>query len=86
MATIGRSHAVVQLGRLRISGRVAWLMWLFVHVLALARFENRLLVSMQWLWNYMTRNRSARLITERTEPNGPRGPFMPPMAYDETRR
>lgn len=64
MATIGRSHAVVQLGRLRLSGRVAWLLWLVVHVLALARFENRLLVSMQWFWNYVTRNRSARLITD----------------------
>jgi len=64
MATIGRSHAVVQIGRFRLSGRVAWLLWLVVHVLALTQFENRLLVSLQWFWNYVTRNRSARLITD----------------------
>lgn len=64
MATIGRSRAVVQIGRLRLSGRVAWLIWLTVHILALTQFENRLLVSMQWFWNYATRNRSARLITK----------------------
>ena len=80
MATIGRSHAVAQLGRLRLSGRVAWLMWLLVHVLALARFENRLLVSVQWLWNYITWNRSARLITQEPEPSGSPGKSAPPMA------
>ena len=63
MATIGRSQAVAQLGALRLSGRVAWWLWLIVHVAALARFENRLLVALQWCWNYVTRNRSARLIT-----------------------
>jgi len=64
MATIGRSRAVVQIGHVRLSGRLAWLIWLTVHVLALTQFENRLLVSMQWFWNYVTRNRSARLITD----------------------
>jgi len=80
MATIGRSHAVAQFGRLQLSGRMAWLMWLLVHVLALARFENRLLVSVQWLWNYITWNRSARLITQEPEPCGSPGKSAPPMA------
>lgn len=64
MATIGRARAVVDLGFMHISGYLAWLMWLFVHLMYLVAFENRLLVLMQWAWNYITRNRSARLITE----------------------
>lgn len=67
MATIGRSHAVVESGKIRITGKLAWLAWLFIHVLYLARFENRILVLFQWFWNYVTRNRTARLITL-TEP------------------
>lgn len=67
MATIGRSHAVAEIGRVRLSGRAAWLLWLLVHVLSLARFENRLLVSMPWFWHYATHNRSTRLITEGRE-------------------
>ena len=63
MATIGRAAAVADLGRLRFGGYFAWLLWLFVHLLALVEFENRLLVFVQWTWNYITRNRSARLIT-----------------------
>jgi NADH:ubiquinone reductase (H+-translocating) len=63
MATIGRSTAVVQLGRLRLWGLPGWLTYLFVHLLNLEQFENRLLVLVQWGWNYFTRNRSARLIT-----------------------
>jgi len=63
MATIGRSKAVVDLGWVRFGGRLAWLTWLFVHILYLARFENRVLVLIQWFWNYVSRNRAARLIT-----------------------
>lgn len=63
MATIGRSHAVVESGKWRMTGRLAWLAWLFIHILYLARFENRVLVMFQWFWNYITRNRTARLIT-----------------------
>lgn len=64
MATIGRSHAVMEAGKWKLSGRIAWLAWLFIHILYLARFENRILVLFQWFWNYVTRNRSARLITD----------------------
>jgi len=64
MATIGRSRAVLESGNWRMTGRMAWLAWLFIHIMYLARFENRVLVLFQWFWNYVTRNRSARLITE----------------------
>ncbi len=64
MATIGRGAAVVKLGNWKFSGYFAWLTWLFVHLLFLVQFQNRLLVLMQWAWNYVTFNRSARLITE----------------------
>jgi NADH:ubiquinone reductase (H+-translocating) len=63
MATIGRSAAVADLGRVRFNGWLAWAAWLFIHILYLIAFENRVLVLWQWAWNYFTRNRSARLIT-----------------------
>ena len=63
MATIGRSRAILEVGRLRLSGFIAWLGWLLIHVLYLIRFENRLLVMVQWGGNFITRNRAARLIT-----------------------
>ncbi len=63
MATIGRAAAVADIGRLHFSGYLAWLAWLFVHLMALVRFENRVLVLLQWMWSYVTRGRSARLIT-----------------------
>ena len=64
MATIGRSRGIVQSGWLKMTGWLAWMAWLFIHILTLARFENRVLVMTQWVWNYLTRNRTARLITE----------------------
>jgi NADH dehydrogenase len=63
MATIGRNAAVADLNWTWFSGYIAWLIWLFVHILYLIRFENRALVLFQWAWNYVTRNRTARLIT-----------------------
>jgi NADH dehydrogenase len=63
MATIGRAAAVADLGWMRLSGYPAWLVWLFIHLLWLVQFESRILVLVQWTWNYLTRNRSARLIT-----------------------
>ncbi|HVX13926.1 MAG TPA: NAD(P)/FAD-dependent oxidoreductase [Pirellulales bacterium] len=64
MAVIGRSSAVADLGWTHLSGFTAWFAWLFIHLLYLAQFQNRLLVLVQWAWNYVTWNRSARLITE----------------------
>ncbi len=63
MAVIGRAAAVAEVGKLRFHGFVAWLMWLFIHLIHLVEYENRVLVLFQWGWNYLTRNRSARLIT-----------------------
>jgi NADH dehydrogenase len=65
LAVIGRNAAVADLGWLRISGFPAWLMWIFIHLLFLVQFQNRLLVLTQWVWSYITRNRSALLIPER---------------------
>lgn len=67
LATIGRRAAVADLGRFKFSGLFAWLIWVFVHIMQLAQFQNRVLVFLQWTWNYFTFNRSARLITERDE-------------------
>lgn len=75
MATIGRSAAVAQLGRWKFRGLVAWLLWLFVHLMQIVHFQNRVLVFWQWAWSYFTFSRSARLITEvGREPAAKRGP------------
>ena len=63
MAVIGRGAAVADLGWIRFRGHPAWLAWIFIHILYLIEFENRLLVLVQWAWNYLTWNRGARLIT-----------------------
>jgi NADH dehydrogenase len=63
LATIGRNKAVAQFGRLHISGFLAWFTWVFVHLMYLVEFENRVLVLVEWIYNYVTRNRGARLIT-----------------------
>ena len=63
LATIGRAAAVAQFGKLHISGFIAWLSWLFVHIFFLIGFRNRLLVMFQWAWSYLTYARWARLIT-----------------------
>lgn len=63
MATIGRAAAVADLGWVRLWGFPAWMAWLLVHLAFLISFDNRVLVLFQWAWNYLTRNRSARLIT-----------------------
>ena len=63
MTTIGRNKAVADLRFLHLSGRLAWLAWLFVHILFLVGFRNRLLVFIQWAWAYFTFDKGARLIT-----------------------
>jgi NADH dehydrogenase len=68
MATIGRARAVAMIGPLRFSGLLAWLAWLFIHLMYIVEHENRILIFCQWAVNYLTWNRSARLITgERTQ-------------------
>jgi len=86
LATIGRAAAVAEITKLRLSGLPAWLVWVFVHILYLVGFRNRLLVMVQWAWAYLTYQRGIRLITgqpvmtlqearpangENTEPDGP---------------
>lgn len=66
LATIGRAAAVAQFRGLHISGYLAWLGWLFVHIFFLIGFRNRLLVLIQWAWSYLTYERGARLITGST--------------------
>lgn len=62
LAVIGRNAAVVDLvGFVKFSGFLAWLVWVFVHIYFLIKFDNKLLVMMQWSWNYWTRKRGARL-------------------------
>jgi NADH dehydrogenase len=64
MATVGRNRAVAEMGSLRLTGRLAWFAWLFVHLMYIVTFENRVLIFLQWAWNYATRNRAARLIID----------------------
>jgi NADH dehydrogenase FAD-containing subunit len=66
LATIGRAAAVAEFGKFHISGFLAWLSWLFVHIFFLIGFQNRILVLIQWAWSYMTYERGARLITGST--------------------
>jgi NADH dehydrogenase len=63
LATVGRNKAVAQFGKLHIAGFAAWFLWVFVHLMYLVEFENRVLVLVEWVYNYITRNRGARLIT-----------------------
>jgi NADH dehydrogenase len=68
LATIGRGKAVADLGRIRLTGWVAWQIWLFIHLMYLMDVQNQVLVFIQWLWNFVTGGRSALLITDRHEP------------------
>jgi NADH dehydrogenase len=63
MATIGRSKAIAQVAGLKFKGFIAWMMWLGLHIFFLIGFRNRLAVMLDWFWAYLTRERSARLIT-----------------------
>ncbi|HEY8551701.1 MAG TPA: NAD(P)/FAD-dependent oxidoreductase [Vicinamibacterales bacterium] len=64
MATIGKRKAVARTGRIKLTGFIAWLAWLFVHLLYLVGFKNRVSVLGQWVWSYLFSQRGARLITE----------------------
>lgn len=62
MATIGRSRAIAQIGHVQLTGFIAWCAWLFVHVMALVGFRNRVAVFLEWAYAYLTYQRSARII------------------------
>jgi NADH dehydrogenase len=92
MATVGRSRAVAQVRGMHLSGLVAWLAWLLVHIFYLIGFKNRLVVLIVWAWSYLTYRRGARLITGyaapdalealrlQHEPPAEAGPPRPPAA------
>ena len=64
MATVGTSRAVLQYGRFRMAGLLAWLAWIFVHIYYIIGFRNRFLVMFNWFWAYLTKRRGARLISQ----------------------
>ncbi len=67
LATIGRAAAVADFGKIHITGFTAWIIWLFVHIMFLIGFRNRLLVMLEWAWAYLTHQRPTRLITGSTD-------------------
>lgn len=77
MAVIGRYSAIAKVGSWKLSGLIAWLMWLFLHLMEITQFRNRLLVLTQWGWTYMTHDRAARLITGHRTQNDPAGQNQP---------
>jgi len=74
LAVIGRNAAVVDLRFVKFAGFPAWLAWIFIHIFYLIEFDNKLLVLLQWAWNYFTRKRGARLITNQED--------LPPMGVE----
>jgi NADH dehydrogenase len=73
LATIGRAAAVGDIGNLKVSGIVAWFMWIFVHIFFLIGFRSRFIVMVEWAWTYIRNERGARLITGNVEPLLERG-------------
>jgi len=67
MATIGRNRAVAQIGPLKLRGFLAWAAWLFVHLVQIIGFRNRLVVLVNWAWDYIFYDRAVRLISSRTD-------------------
>ncbi len=71
LATVGRSFAIAEVGRIRLAGRFAWLMWVGVHVYFLIGFRNQFQVMLEWIWSYLTFQRGSRLITVESESGEP---------------
>ena len=63
LAVIGQNEAVVNMRSLKLSGPIAWFIWIFAHIYYLIEFDHKMVVTIQWMWNYFTRSRGARLIT-----------------------
>ena len=64
MAVVGKNFAVLERGKVRVSGFMTWMVWVFIHVMFLPQLQNRLRVQRQWFWSYWTGQRSSRLIPE----------------------
>jgi len=73
LATIGRRRAVAWIGRWQFTGFVAWVVWLFVHLLAIVGFRSRLVVLLEWAWSYFTFQRGSRLIRRERSDHTPAG-------------
>jgi len=71
MAVVGKNYALLERGWLRTSGLLTWLVWAFVHILSLRQLQNRLRVQRQWVWSYLTGQRSPRLIPSAESPDSP---------------
>lgn len=71
LATIGRNRAIADFGRIQVSGHIAWLLWCVAHIWFLSGYRNRFVVGANWLWNYLTFTRGARLITGDVSPDLP---------------
>ncbi|GAB1858427.1 NAD(P)/FAD-dependent oxidoreductase [Flavobacteriaceae bacterium MHTCC 0001] len=65
MATVGRNKAVADVGKIQLNGLLAWLVWMFIHLMALVGFRNRLIVFLNWVYNYTNYNKASRLIIRR---------------------
>ena len=78
LAIIGQDLAVVDLGFVKFSGPLAWFIWIFAHIYYLIEFDNKLVVLLQWGWNYFTRQRGARLITGEASLGSPEVPIGEP--------
>ncbi len=83
MATIGRSRAIAEPFGFKLSGFVAWLAWLGVHIWYLIGFRNRAIVMFEWFWAYLTYKRGARLITGSPEPEEAREAATPARALSD---
>jgi NADH:ubiquinone reductase (H+-translocating) len=83
LAVIGQNAAVVDLGFIKFSGPLAWFIWIFAHIYYLIEFDNKMVVLMQWGWNYFTRQRGARLITEAEGITAPRPATVESLSVDE---
>lgn len=84
LAVIGQNKAVVDFGWIKLTGPVAWIVWVFAHIYYLIEFDNKLIVMVQWAWSYFTRSRGARLITGEDElikvKMDQNGGFQPPSS------
>lgn len=67
LATIGKAKAIMQIGKFKISGFIAWIAWVFIHILYLIGFRNRYKVLAEWIWLYITNRNGIRLITQKTD-------------------
>ncbi|MFI5243439.1 MAG: NAD(P)/FAD-dependent oxidoreductase [Gemmatimonadales bacterium] len=86
LATIGRYRAIAEIGKFELKGQFAWWFWLFVHLMYLATFRNRLSVLIEWAYSYMTYQRGSRILTEREGDGGSRSGEMPPKELQERTR